>query len=357
MGRAALSDALFFDILGFEAPPTEIRLFKLGENESEKGTFVFDEEAARMVLDAFEQKGQDRLGIDYEHQSLSTPPVEAPAAGWFVPRVINGELFASDIKWTAKAFDRIAAKEYRFFSPAFEFDPETGRVTRLINFALTNSPALNELPGLVAASSNFDGGRDPMDYEKLYNELKAQSDRQAAELKAAMEQLAELKKKVKAQDDEDEEELKRLRSLSDDIRKSLGVDSDDAAVGAIKALSEAKARAEQAEAKLAEVQDKEVTAELEAQFAEFKDRQGPDAEAKLRAAYEPILKTDKKRALAQLKTQVEFTPKATAPGRHDAPKPGKTTASEGARRLAKLHNIPDDLIEKAARGEFNEGAA
>ncbi len=134
--------------------PTEFRIFKAGMNESVKGNFLFDEEAATAVMSAWAERKLD-LMMDYEHMSLVKPPIIAPAsAKKFVPEVRNGELWATQITWCNRAAEMLAEGEIRYFSPAFNFDPETGRIAYLINVALTNNPALNDIRPLMAASAS-----------------------------------------------------------------------------------------------------------------------------------------------------------------------------------------------------------
>src|SRR5262249_10505445 len=77
-------------------------------------------------------------------------PKGAPAAGWFVPEVRNGELWATQVRWTPPGASNLKKREYRYISPTFAA-PE-GRVTRLVSVALTNTPALDNPEPLVAAS-------------------------------------------------------------------------------------------------------------------------------------------------------------------------------------------------------------
>src|SRR5688572_17610368 len=99
-------------------PPTEFRILSKGENSSLKGPVVFDDQSAKLVPAAFANHGTD-LFIDYEHKSvLPTPAVDGgKAAAWFKPEVRNGELWASEVKWTPTAEDAIRNREYRYFSP------------------------------------------------------------------------------------------------------------------------------------------------------------------------------------------------------------------------------------------------
>lgn len=141
--------------------PSEFRIFKAGQNPSTKGTFLFDEEAAASVMALWAERELD-LMMDYEHMSLVKPPIIAPAsAKKFVPEVRQGELWATQVQWTERARQMLEDGEYRYFSPAFHFDPETGRIYYLINVALTNNPALNAAAPLMAATA--DGPATPIE--------------------------------------------------------------------------------------------------------------------------------------------------------------------------------------------------
>lgn len=167
----ALPLLVLLGALGYEDgkdPPNEWRVFSYGLNSSDKGEFLFDEKAAEMVMAAFAKKGST-LTMDYEHQALAAPRNGQPAPNscysW-VPQIrTNGEgkpeLWATSAKWTDRASGLIRAKEYLYFSPAFETD-KSKRVTRIVNMALTNIPALDNLEPLVAASraNDADGDND-----------------------------------------------------------------------------------------------------------------------------------------------------------------------------------------------------
>ncbi len=137
-----------------DEPPTEFRIFSAGAVETKKGTFTFDDKAAESVMAAYAEHGID-LMIDYDHASLASvtlDPAEAgKAAGWFNLEVRGGELWAVNVRWTPPADAALRAKEWRFMSPAFQHD-ESGRVTGLLNVAITNLPATRRLEPLMAAS-------------------------------------------------------------------------------------------------------------------------------------------------------------------------------------------------------------
>ncbi|MCY3623394.1 MAG: hypothetical protein OXH68_17010 [Gammaproteobacteria bacterium] len=96
-----------------------------------------------------ERAGATDPAIDYEHQSHRTAG-EAPAAGWIKEIRAEGGAIRARVEWTAHAAARIRAREYRYLSPTFLFDAETGRVRAVTGAALTNTPAL-DLPALARA--------------------------------------------------------------------------------------------------------------------------------------------------------------------------------------------------------------
>jgi phage I-like protein len=81
--------------------------------------------------------------IDYEHAQdrLAVNGQEAPAAGWIEQLdVRNGGEIWGRVEWTPRAKLAIAAREYRFISPAFTFSPADGSVQALIGASLVNRP-------------------------------------------------------------------------------------------------------------------------------------------------------------------------------------------------------------------------
>jgi phage I-like protein len=154
-GDADESESLLLDVLGAggRVPPTEFRLFRVGPNPTSHGELLFDAQAGAEVLLSFAEHGMDRLPIDYDHKSLrADAPVDAGrAAGWFVPELRGGELWAGSVKWTPAADRALRDGEWRYISPVVRIDGER-RVRRLVNIALTNLPAIQGLEPLVAAS-------------------------------------------------------------------------------------------------------------------------------------------------------------------------------------------------------------
>lgn len=142
-------------VVSGDEPPSEFRIFTAGKVETTKGTFLFDDAAAASVIAEYEAHGAE-LMVDYDHASLAgislDPAQSGKAAGWFGLEVRAGELWAVNVRWTEHAAGALRAKEWRYMSPAFSTDQE-GRVTSLLNVALTNLPATRQLDPLMAASA------------------------------------------------------------------------------------------------------------------------------------------------------------------------------------------------------------
>lgn len=266
--------------------PNAFRVLRAGENPTDKGTYVFDDEAANNVMTSWRDKGID-LAIDYEHQSLSDPPIEAPnAASKFIPEVRNGELWATGVKWTDRAWGYLATGEYRYFSPAFTFDPKTMRVTRLINIALTNNPATHAIEPLVAATAKHahtqkltQTQEDPMDFEKLYTELKAKFEAQAVELVALKAQLtgatseivaegAEVAGVVGLRSDAGRKDrvgaVQGLATLRANVLALTDAKSESAAIGTIAAWKANAGEVAKLTARVEEMESEKLTSELSA---------------------------------------------------------------------------------------------
>jgi len=93
--------------------------------------------------------------IDYEHQTLNSEKngQAAPAAGWFNASELqwrdDSGLWIKP-RWTDRARDFIANKEYRYLSAVFPYDETTGQPLWLHSVALTNDPGLDGLHPLAS---------------------------------------------------------------------------------------------------------------------------------------------------------------------------------------------------------------
>jgi phage I-like protein len=116
----------------------------------------------------FDKRKNDQVVIDYEHAS-EQPDVArggpVPAAGWIHQlSVVSGQLsvakgnghaeLRAQVEWTPEAEQMIRSGQYRFFSPAIDWnysDKTTGELqgATLTSGALTNHPFLEELPPIM----------------------------------------------------------------------------------------------------------------------------------------------------------------------------------------------------------------
>jgi len=117
-----------------------------------------DAASATRVIERFRQRKTPPV-IDYEHQTLNKEANGQPApAAAFIKDLVWREgrgLFAV-AELTQRASDLIGAKEYRYFSPVFTFDKQTGTVLEVLMGALTNSPAIDGMePLALRAAATF----------------------------------------------------------------------------------------------------------------------------------------------------------------------------------------------------------
>jgi phage I-like protein len=150
-------ETLHIDIVSLsegDTLPTEFRLFTSGKVDTLKGSFLFDDVAAKDVMSAHTDYGND-LCLDYDHamQDPFCSPRDRIAAGWFGLEVRDGELWAVNVRWTPAATRQLTDREWRYMSPAFTVSGENRRIARVINCALTNIPATKNLTPIAASQT------------------------------------------------------------------------------------------------------------------------------------------------------------------------------------------------------------
>lgn len=123
---------------------------------SECANWVLTAALAAKLIEKAKLAKNDFL-IDYEHQNLHTAvngqPV--PAAGWFSGANLvwqDDGLYVENVDWTPKAAAMIADKEYRYISPVFSYDKNTGEVTDIFSVAITNDPGLDCIKEITLAA-------------------------------------------------------------------------------------------------------------------------------------------------------------------------------------------------------------
>lgn len=157
--------------LSAEDIPRRVLVAPWGAVESSSGSFVVDEESARLAVAAFDEHGTD-LPIDYEHQTLggvyASPSGQAPAAGW-IKRLIAepGVGLVAEIEWTEQAAERLAAKEYRYLSPVAIIRKNDRKLVALHSAALTNKPAIVGMTPIVNREAHHLDALDDVELEPL----------------------------------------------------------------------------------------------------------------------------------------------------------------------------------------------
>ena len=87
------------------------------------------------------------IPIDYEHQLERSVKngQPAPAAGWITGLEARENGVWGKVEWTAKGKAHVEAREYRYVSPTFYHDRNTGAVLAIESVALPNIPCLTPL--------------------------------------------------------------------------------------------------------------------------------------------------------------------------------------------------------------------
>lgn len=156
--------------------PTAFRVWKAGENVTDHGKHVLTRASVEAIL-ADQERRQNLSSIDVDHLSLSkdAPPEARKAVGWNrwearTDESGNLELWACNVQWTdavRAGFDK-DPPEWRYFSPAYGVNDESGEILRVMNMALTNNPATWGVTALATATRE-----SPMTFEELMAALKA----------------------------------------------------------------------------------------------------------------------------------------------------------------------------------------
>lgn len=134
-----------------------------------RGPWVLEDKAhAEAVIAATREfHGNTDMMFDYDHQSAlaATPGVggTARASGWIKLDTLAADEdgIYGDVDWTPSAEAALQAKEYRYHSPHFRHAKGDGRVTRIVNAGLTNSPNL-DLPALASQQGGGSDDEEPL---------------------------------------------------------------------------------------------------------------------------------------------------------------------------------------------------
>ncbi|WP_067734483.1 phage protease [Novosphingobium naphthalenivorans] len=166
---STIASAIELDAQG--KAPRRMKLLPYGtyRGRDGRGPYVLEPgtHAEQVIAATRDYYGGNDMMVDYDHQSAlaAVPGVggTARASGWIKTGTLTAEADGiwADVEWTEMAAAAIENKEYRYHSPWFFRHPETGRITRIRNAGLTNSPNL-DLPALASAQGGASGESEPM---------------------------------------------------------------------------------------------------------------------------------------------------------------------------------------------------
>lgn len=230
--------------LAVSAGDDKTRLIPAGQFDAPRGSmrgggpWRLDEAQARQIIQQAANRNTD-IVVDYEHQTLlsETNGQPAPAAGWVAPQSLEWRTdgLYGRIQWTAAAKASVTPgpegepPEYRYLSPVFPYDAETGAVLDLLHLSLTNNPAISDGDAVLAAarraSAISEQEESTVKREELIKALGLKADATDEQIDGAIAAL-----KAKAAD-------------ADSVRQTLSLKDDDKpseAVAALKSKAEAQ---------------------------------------------------------------------------------------------------------------------
>lgn len=128
-----------------------VQLAPLGQFQGKDGRGPYslaDQKAVETVINAtLRYHGEADIVIDYDHQSdfaaKSGVGGVAPAAGWITELASRDDGLWGRVEWTDAAAAKLRSREYRYLSPVFNFDKQTGAVAKILRAGLTNNPNLH----------------------------------------------------------------------------------------------------------------------------------------------------------------------------------------------------------------------
>jgi phage I-like protein len=136
--------------------PTSFCIWRAGQVATDLGNFLFSDRSAQMLM-ADQAKRGVAYPFDLDHLSLnpSAPEHTRRAVGWHSLEVRNGDLWAVRCTWSADVQRSLEQRPpaWRFYSPVFFADEETGEITRYVGCALTNTPATHHPTDFAIAAS------------------------------------------------------------------------------------------------------------------------------------------------------------------------------------------------------------
>jgi phage I-like protein len=148
------------------------------EGHSE-GAFTLNNALFKSCIATFEEQ-RNPLPVDYEHASVRSDVLKAPAAGWVQSLELRGDGLWALVEWTKEAADEIRSGAYRYCSGVFVFDKPDRKsgepiACSLHSIALTNTPFIDGQKPIVLSQRRVAlsaGGHMEIDRGALEEALK-----------------------------------------------------------------------------------------------------------------------------------------------------------------------------------------
>lgn len=132
--------------------PDWIQVFPSGTFSGRDGRGPYTCDPAAVVARTREHNGPVDIPVDYDHQLEHTAMNGRPAiaAGWITELEARADGVWGRVEWTDKGKAHVAAREYRYVSPVYYYQQDTGDIQAIESVALTNVPNLTGLKALAA---------------------------------------------------------------------------------------------------------------------------------------------------------------------------------------------------------------
>ncbi len=94
------------------------------------------------VVDRFDPGKEPQIDIEHSSEIKAPQGEPAPAVGWIKGLEVRGGAIWGRVEWTPLGASLVSERAYRYLSPVFTFDFNTGEIGKLMSAGLTNEPNL-----------------------------------------------------------------------------------------------------------------------------------------------------------------------------------------------------------------------
>lgn len=232
-----------------EAVRVQVAPFGEYAQTAEDGTQIVqkcDEAAFREIVKRWEDSGKPDILVDYDHRSETGGSTEA--AAWATNLAVeDGGLFADFVVTDAGA-DALSSVRYRYLSPCWTVDMDTGRPNELLSVGLTNRPNLPVARLLNSSAASAEAQHTPEtkteinegtpSMDKLRELLGLAAEATEDDIYAAVDALRAERDKLKAERAEREAAELEAEANACVKERAGDIDDKDAVVNAFKAAPE-----------------------------------------------------------------------------------------------------------------------